>query len=147
MSLPSQDDTILGRMFPFRRLSVWTKAHELTLRVYKATDGAVLRRFPGLTSQLRRAVASIPANIAEGAGHSTAPQFNRCIELAQASAREADYHLLLAKDLGAISTKEYAVLEARIDEVEAMLYGLRRRIQERMRRPARRSPGAGAEER
>jgi four helix bundle protein len=136
-------------MYPFRRLSVWTKAHELTLRVYKATDGVAHRRFPGLTSQLRRAVASIPANIAEGAGHSTAQQFNRFIEIAQASAREADYHLLLGRDLGVFSSKEYAILEARLDEVEAMLYGLRRRIQERMRRPRSRGAvaGAGAEER
>ncbi len=116
---------------------MWTKAHELTLRVYKATDGVVHRRYPGLTSQLRRAVASIPANIAEGAGHSTSPQFNRFIQIAQASAREADYHLLLARDLGVFSSKEYAILEARIDEIQAMLYGLRRRVQERVRRPRR----------
>jgi four helix bundle protein len=130
-------------MHPFRRLSVWTKAHELTLRVYQVTDGSVHRRHPGLASQLRRAAASIPATLAEGAGQSSPAQFNRCIEIAQASAREADYHLLLAKDLGVLSSKEYAVLEARIDEVEAMLYGLRRRVQERMKRPKRQGDAEG----
>jgi hypothetical protein len=41
-------------MFPFRRLSVWEKSHELVLRVYRVTEGPVARRFPSLTSQLRR---------------------------------------------------------------------------------------------
>lgn len=126
-------------MYPFRRLLVWGKAHELTLRVYQVTEGAVTRRYPGLTSQLRRAVSSIPANIAEGAGHSTEPQFNRFIQVAQASAREADYHLLLAKDLGAITSREYATIEARLSEIQAMLFGLRKRVQERMRQNGARS--------
>jgi four helix bundle protein len=125
-------------MYPFRKLLVWSKAHELTLRVYQATEGGVTRRYPGLTSQLRRAVASIPSNIAEGAGYSTEPQFNKFIQIAQASAREADYHLLLAKDLGALSSREYATLEARLSEVQAMLFGLRRRVQERMKQKGKR---------
>lgn len=128
-------------MYPFRKLSVWEKAHALTLRAYAATDGVVARRFPVLCSQLRRAIASIPANIAEGAGHSTDPQFNRFLEIALASAREADYHLLLAKDLSAISEKEYAILEARLSEVQGMLMGLRKRVLERVR-DKRRPPNA-----
>jgi four helix bundle protein len=134
------------RMYPFRRLLVWTKAHELTLRAYQATDGGTSRRYPALTAQLRRAMASIPASIAEGAGHSTASQFNRFIEIAQASGREADYHLLLAKELGAITTRDYATLEARLTEVQAMLFGLRKRVQERTRkgkRATRSSESAG----
>jgi four helix bundle protein len=125
-------------MYPFRRLAVWEKAHELTLRVYRATDGSVFRRYPALSSQLRRAVSSIPANIAEGAGHATQPQFNRFLEIAIASAREADYHLLLAKDLGVVSTRDYAVLEARLGEVQGMLVGLRKRVLERVRQGTRR---------
>ena len=120
-------------MYPFRRLTVWEKAHALTLRIYQATDGPVARRYPALSSQLRRAIASIPANIAEGAGHATDPQFNRFLEIALASAREADYHLLLAKDLQAISERDYAVLEARLSEVQGMLMGLRKRVLERIR--------------
>ena len=120
-------------MYPFRRLTVWEKAHALTLRIYEITDGPVTRRFPALSSQLRRAIASIPANIAEGAGHSTDPQFNRFLEIALASAREADYHLLLARDLQAITGRDYAVLEARLSEVQGMLMGLRKRVLERIR--------------
>jgi len=126
-------------MYPFRRLTVWVKAHELTLRVYQATDGPIGRKFPGLAAQLRRAAASIPANLAEGTGHSTDPQFNRFIEIAQASAREADYHLLLARDLEAIPSRDYATLS----EVRGMLFSLRKRVQERMRQNGKKSGRPG----
>ena len=125
-------------MYPFRKLTVWEKAHQLTLRVYAVTDGNGTRRYPVLSSQLRRSIASIPANIAEGAGHSTDPQFNRFLEIALASAREADYHLLLAKDLQAITEKDYAILEARLSEVQGMLVGLRKRVLERVREKMKR---------
>ena|SRR5688572_27243362 len=120
-------------MFPFRRLAVWEKSHELTLRVYRATDGPATRRFPGLSSQLRRAMAAVPTNIAEGAGHASQAQFNRFLEIAIASAHEVDYHLLLARDLELLSAREYAFLEARLGEVQAMLLGLRKRVVERVR--------------
>ena len=125
---------LLSGMFPFRRLAVWQKAHELTLRVYQVTDGAAQHRFPALSSQLRRSIASIPANIAEGAGHASQAQFNRFLEIALASAREADYHLLLARDLGLLTPKVYAGLEARVSEVQQMLSGLRRRVLEQATR-------------
>jgi four helix bundle protein len=120
-------------MYPFRRLAVWEKAHELTVRVYRATDGPAQGRFPGLSAQLRRAIAAIPANIAEGAGHHSDAQFNRFLEIALASAHEADYHLLLARDLEQLNAKDYAQLEARLGEVRGMLLGLRKRVVERAR--------------
>jgi four helix bundle protein len=120
-------------MFPFRRLVVWEKAHALTVRVYIATEAQACRRYPAVTSQLRRAIAAVPANIAEGAGHASQAQFNRYLELAVVSAREADYHLLLARDLEMLSSKEYAILEARTSEVQAMLMSLRKRVLERKR--------------
>ena len=125
-------------MYPFRKLAVWDKSHTLTLRTYEIADGPMAKRFPGLASQLRRAIAAIPANIAEGAGHSTDPQFNRFLEIALASAHEADYHLLLAKDLHAISARDYAHLEARLSEVKQMMQGLRKRVLERMVRYGKR---------
>jgi len=125
-------------MYPFRKLSVWNKAHALTIRAYRLTDGAVWRRYPLLCSQLRRAIAAIPASVAEGAGRATDAQFNQCLEGALASAREADYHLLLAKDLDAITARDYATLEARLSEVQGMLVGLRKRVQERLKPNAKR---------
>ncbi len=118
-------------MLPFRKLAVWEKAHDLTVRVHRATEGPAMHRSPGLGAQLRRSVAAIPTNIAEGTGHPSQAQFNRFLEIALASASEADYQLLLAKDLDLISAREYAQLEARLSEVRAMLIGLRKRVLER----------------
>jgi len=115
-------------MQPFKRLAVWEKAHELTLRIYRVTEGGALHRFPGLGAQLRRAVSAIPTNIAEGAGHASQAQFNRFLEISLASASEVEYQLLLARDLGLLQAKEYAQLEARLGEVRAMVLGLRKRI-------------------
>ncbi|HRN52555.1 MAG TPA: four helix bundle protein [Gemmatimonadaceae bacterium] len=131
-------------MHPFRRLSVWEKAHALTLMIYPITEGQMLRRFPSLAQQLRRSVSSIPANIVEGAGLGSQAQFNRHLTIALASAREAEYHLLLAKDLGAIDLKTFATLEARLGEVQAMLNSLGRRVRERIAAPSTSKRRAGS---
>jgi four helix bundle protein len=122
---------MIDGMQPFRALSVWEKSHALTLRVFRLTESGAMHRYPGLSAQLRRSVAAIPTNIAEGSGHASPHQFNRFLEIALASASEADYQLLLAKDLDLLDGKEYAQLEARVSEVRAMLVGLRRRILEK----------------
>jgi four helix bundle protein len=120
-------------MASFRKLAVWEKAHALTLLTYRLAEERLVRRYPELASQLTRAVASIPANLAEGLAHGSDAQLNRFLSIAYASAQEADYHLLLAKDLGAIPVIDYAHLEARLTEVRQMLSGLRRRVQARVR--------------
>ncbi|MFM8566978.1 MAG: four helix bundle protein [Gemmatimonadota bacterium] len=125
-------------MNSFRRLNVWVRSHELTLRVYRLTDGPRFGRYLGLASQLRRAVSAIPANLAEGAGHASQAQFNRYLEIAIASSHEALYLLLLAKDLTAIDETAYTQLEARMIEVQAKLVSLRRRVRQGTVRNARR---------
>ncbi len=110
-------------MQDFRTLKVWEKAHSLTLDVYRVT-----RQFPpdeqyGLTGQLRRATASIPANIAEGCGRGTNNELARFIQIAQGSASEVHYHLLLAHDLGYLADSDHQRLEATIIEVKRMLVG------------------------
>jgi four helix bundle protein len=125
-------------MYPFTRLNVWAKAHELTIRTYRLTDGPMTKRYPGLSSQLRRAISAIPANIAEGAGHASQAQFSRYLAIAIASSHEALYHPLLAKDLETIAATDYAVLEARLKEVQAKLVLLRKRIVQGEREKAKR---------
>ena len=114
-------------MHPHRKLSVWRKAHELTLRIYRFTDG-LGRSYTGLTHQLRGAAQSVPANIAEGLGRPTNAQFAHHLQIAIASARELDYYLLLARDLEQLGLKDHAILEARTDEVTRMLVALRRTV-------------------
>jgi four helix bundle protein len=87
------------QMRDFRRLKVWEKAPELGLSVYKATATFPQQELFGLTSQLRRALVSIPANIAEGCGRSGQPELARFLRIALGSASELEYHIILSTDL------------------------------------------------
>lgn len=75
----------------FRDLKVWGKAHAATLLIYRATDGFPSTERYGLTSQMRRAAASIPANIAEGCGRASDADFARFLQIAFGSASELEY--------------------------------------------------------
>ena len=111
-------------MRDFRQIRVWAKAHQLTLEVYKTTTHFPREEQYGLTSQLRRACASIPANIAEGFGRGGNVELARFLQIGMGSAYEAEYHALLAKDLGLISKETHDRLQARIVEVKRMLAAL-----------------------
>jgi four helix bundle protein len=115
-------------MEDFKDLKVWTKAHELTLAVYRRT-----RVFPketyGLTSQLRRAAASIGANIAEGCGRRSDGEMKRFLQIARGSASELEYHFLLARDLQLLDNGEFKNLEGKVLEVQRMLAPLVQRLQ------------------
>jgi four helix bundle protein len=108
----------------FRRLDVWKKAHQLTLDVYRASTNFPNSERYGLTSQLQRAAASIGANLAEGCARQTDGDFKRFIEIASGSACEVEYHLLLAHDLSLLNEQDYKALDAKVNEVKRMLFGL-----------------------
>ena len=117
-------------MQDFNKLIVWQKAHALTLATYRATSRIRRGAYPGLVPQPRRAVSSIPANIAEGCGHLHAREFARFLQHAMASASELEYHLLLAADLGVLQRTTYVDLADRTKEVKRMLTVLIRRVLE-----------------
>ena len=112
----------------FRKLTVWQKAHELTLGVYRATVGFPDEERFGLTSQIRRACASISGNIAEGTGRSGDKDFARFCQMAMGSAAEVEYHLLLAHDLGMLNDEEYRDLTESVIEIEKMLTSLMKKL-------------------
>jgi len=105
----------------YRKLRVWERAHRLTLMVYRETAGFPETERYGVTSQLRRSAASVPANIAEGSGRSTARDFARFLDIAMGSAKEVDYHLLLSRDLGYLTPETHAALERDLHETSRML--------------------------
>ena len=84
----------------FQDLIVWQKAHQFVLSTYRLSGGFPANETYGLTSQIRRAAISIPANIAEGFKKRTKPDKARYMNIAQASLEECRYYLILAKDLG-----------------------------------------------
>jgi len=83
----------------FQELVVWQKAHELVLAVYRLTKEFPKEEAYGLTSQLRRSVVSVPANIAEGFKKRGKNDKARFLNIAQGSLEETRYYLILAKDL------------------------------------------------
>ncbi len=115
-------------MQDFRELRVWEKAHLLTLASYRATRNVPDDERFGLTSQMRRAAASIGANIAEGCGRETRPDFVRFLQNAAGSASELEYHVFLARDLGYLSEEDCSRLTADICEVKRMLTGFIQRL-------------------
>jgi four helix bundle protein len=94
-------------MKDFRKQKVWQKSHKLTLEIYKVTIDFPPDELYGLTSQLRRSCASIPANIAEGCGRQSDADFSRFLQIALGSAAELEYHLLLSHDLGFMNDLDY----------------------------------------
>src|SRR6184192_1687167 len=103
-------------MKDFRELKVWQKSHHLTLLIYKVTASFPREEVYGLTSQIRRACASIPANIAEGCGRTGKAELGRFLQVSMGSASELEYHLLLAHDLGHLNDADYKRLEAQAVE-------------------------------
>lgn len=132
-------------MKDFKDLKVWSKAHELTVRVYELTRSFPREEMYGLTSQLRRSAGSIGANIAEGCGRRSDGEFTRFLQIARGSASEVEYHLLLARDLGFLAAQDYRELEQKIVEVERMLTSFVQKVQpvNRIKRQPSAAPEAG----
>ena len=84
-------------MQDFKKLQVWAKSHDLTLRMCELTSQFPREEIYGLTSQIRRACASIPTNIAEGCGRKSSADFARFLQIAMGSASETEYLILLAR--------------------------------------------------
>jgi four helix bundle protein len=108
----------------YKDLRVWEEAHRLTLAIYTVTQAFPKDERFGLTSQVRRASASIAANLAEGCGRRSDGEMARFVQIAMGSGAELSYHLLLARDLGFLKNEEYADLSSAIDRVMRMLSAL-----------------------
>jgi four helix bundle protein len=105
----------------YRELQVWSKAHSLTLELYRVSRGFPREEMFGVTSQLRRAAVSVAANLAEGCGRRTGTELARFVRIAMGSASELDYHLLLCRDLGLIKQDDFNQSSSRLTEVRKML--------------------------
>ncbi|MFA6186277.1 MAG: four helix bundle protein [Phycisphaerae bacterium] len=104
----------------FTDLIVWQKAHKFVLSAYQLSENFPKNELYGLTSQLRRAAVSVPANIAEGFKKRGKLEKARFMNIAQGSLEECHYYLILVKDLGFGDTN---ILLTQIEEVGKMLTG------------------------
>ena len=105
-------------------LTVWQKAMELVMEVYEATKMFPREEIFGLTSQMRRAVVSIPSNIAEGYGRLHQRETENFLSIALGSACELETQLILSKDLGYISLDEVEQLTIEVQNIIKMLAAL-----------------------
>ena len=108
-------------MRDFRNLEVWRRGHQLVLAIYEATAGFPNAELFGLTSQMRRAAVSIPANIAEGCGMGSGAELKRFMQIAMGSASELEYHLLLAHDLGFLQDGQSDNLATELVQLRRMM--------------------------
>jgi four helix bundle protein len=117
----------------FSGLTVWQGAHERTLETYQPTAKFPRSEQFGIVSQVRRAAASVSANIAEGFGRRTAKEFLRCLQISRGELEETRYFLILSRDLGHISAGEFESMNGRCDSVGQLINALGRSLKERLR--------------
>jgi four helix bundle protein len=118
----------------YRDLRVWQDAMTLAEECYRLT-----RTFPkdemfGLSSQVRRAAASIPANVAEGHGRENTQSFVQYLRIAQGSLKELETHLLLAGRVGVVSVANTKAAMVQCEALGKMLRALIRSLQEKAKK-------------
>jgi four helix bundle protein len=105
-----------------RKLEVWQEAVRFVVAVYQATQSFPKMEMYGLTSQIRRAATSIPANIAEGAARETTKDYLRFLTIARGSLSELETELIIAHQLGYV--EDLQPLQCQLEEVSKRLNGL-----------------------
>jgi four helix bundle protein len=108
----------------FKKLAVWQKSYQLTLNIYQSTSSFPKEELFDMTSQMRRAAASIPANIAEGSGRGSDTELRRFCHIALGSANELEFFTMLSRDLHDLDIQQYNKLNETILEVQRMLRSL-----------------------
>ena len=108
-------------MRDFHKLIIWQRSHQLALKVYSISKFFPKDELFGLTSQIRRAVSSIPTNVAEGCGRASNKDFAHFLQIAIGSAAEVEYELLLAHDLDYINNSDYQFLTEETVAVRKMI--------------------------
>ena len=123
MMLPSHTGAFCV-MADFKKLRVWNKAHALALNAERVASEIREAAHKPLRAQLNRAAMSIPTNIVEGRSKKTDRDFARYLGYALGSACELEYHIILARDLGAIPEPEFDALMRQVVDIKRMLHGL-----------------------
>ena len=120
-------------VYDYKELIAYQKAYELVLHIYRLTESFPKQEIYGLTSQIRRAVISIPSNIAEGFMRGS-KEYAQFLKIALGSAAELETQLSLSKDIGFIRSEEYEVTQQLVKEVLKLLTSYIKRINDRVRK-------------
>jgi four helix bundle protein len=115
-------------MHNFKELRIWQEAMELAEGVYLAVANFPPEEKYGLKSQITRAAVSIPSNISEGAGRNSNKEFSQFVTIAMGSSFELETQLLLAQRLKLLTTETAEPLLLKVENIQKMLYGLKKRL-------------------
>lgn len=110
----------------FTDLIAWRHAHKLVLAVYKMTDNFPQKEIFGLTSQMRRASVSVSSNIAEGFSRNTHIDKKRFYTMSYGSVAELQNQMLIARDVGFITTEIFQQLSDQTIAVQKLIGGLKK---------------------
>lgn len=113
----------------YKHLTVWKTGMDLAVAAYALTAEFPKSELYGLTSQIRRSAASVPANIAEGYGRESRGSYVQMLRVAQGSLKELETHLILAGRVNATSGQATVPLLETCDQVGRMLRGLIRSLE------------------
>jgi four helix bundle protein len=112
------------KVHSYQDLAVWQKGMQLVTSVYSVTRTFPREEMYGLTSQIRRAVVSVPANIAEGWGRRSTKEYIQFLRIARGSLLELGTLLLIAVNLGYLTTEKAETMLDQVQEISRMLSGL-----------------------
>ena len=116
----------------YQDLAVWRNSMDLAEECYRATKLFPKDEMYGMTSQIRRAVASVAANIAEGHGREHTGSFVQSLRIAQGSLKELETHVILAQRVGLVVSETSTRLLTKSDQIGRMLRSLIRALQKRI---------------
>lgn len=111
-------------------LIVWQKSIQLVVEIYKLTSTLPVEEKYGLVSQMRRAVVSIPSNIAEGSGRNSTKEYIRFVSISRSSLSELDTQLVICRGLNFIS--DLNQVKNLVDEIGKMLHKLNEKLSEKL---------------
>src|SRR5437867_6843654 len=115
-------------MRPHHKLEAWKKALDLVTDIYRNTEDFPKEERYGLTSQIRRAAVSIPANIAEGAGRYSSKEFAHFLSNAQGSASELETELNISNRLGYLDETSFSQLITQLERIERLIRSLSKHV-------------------
>ena len=119
---------MLAKIDSYRDLMVWQQAMDLAVAAYEVRRNWPKEEIYGLTSQIRRAASSVPANIAEGFGRENRGSYQQFLRIAQGSLKELETHLLISQRVGIVSGEVIAPLMASSESVGKLLRFLIRKL-------------------
>jgi four helix bundle protein len=119
------------RIQSYRDLIAWQKSMDLAVTCYQLTRTFPKEEMYGLSSQIRRAASSIPANIAEGYGREYRKEYIHFLRISQGSLKELETHLILSSRINIVKDPELQTLLDRCDSIGRVLHGLIRALEKR----------------